>query len=329
MNSPELARKDQLIFVSDKKHLEAARQTASQAWVVSQPLVEMIDAEMSGASPHVVLVAKDVALAMSAIAFKYFRPTDHHQPVGSANIDASARISDSAQLGKNVVVGPFAVIGDHCEIGDGTIIGAHSVLEPHVKIGAGTHLHPFVYMGHHCETGRDCEIQPHSTIGSEGFGYAHDAQGGHHRITHFGRVVLGERVRIGANVQVDRGTFDDSRIGNGVIIDNHCHFGHNIQIGEGTIITGGVIAAGSVKIGRFCVIGGRTTIAGHLEITDHCQFGGVSGITKSVTEPGAYGGLPLQPLKMALKTRSSLPELPRLRKQMNLVLKKLGIDEDK
>ncbi|NJL72351.1 MAG: hypothetical protein HC888_12625 [Candidatus Competibacteraceae bacterium] len=126
----------------------------------------------------------------------------------------------------------------------------------------------------------------------------------------------------------NRGTFEDSRIGEGTKIDNHCHFGHNIVIGKNTLVTGGMITAGSTTIGSNCVFGGRTTIKGHLSITDKCQFAGLSGITKNIMQPGEYGGLPLQRVQDELRTRASLPYVPELRKQVSRILKHLGLDSD-
>jgi UDP-3-O-[3-hydroxymyristoyl] glucosamine N-acyltransferase len=219
------------------------------------------------------------------------------------------------------------VISDGCVIGDEVIVGANTVLEPKVKVGRGTHIHPLVFIGHSCEIGAECEIKPNTTIGGEGFGFAHDEKGRHYRITHYGRVIIEDRVDIGAGVQIDRGTFDDSHIGEGTKIDNHSHFGHNIRIGEHSILVAGALVAGSVSIGSHCIIGGRTNIGGHLQITDGVQLMATSSVAKSIDKPGQYGGLPIQDAQDAMKTRAVQPLLPKLRKQVNRILKKLEMEE--
>lgn len=48
---------------------------------------------------------------------------------------------------------------------------------------------------------------------------------------HFGGVVSGNNVEIGANTCIDRGTIDDT-----IIMDNLCHIAHNAIVGENSQI---------------------------------------------------------------------------------------------
>lgn len=321
LKAAENAAPDSLIFVGTAEHFRAAQSSEAKTWLVSKQMLESVPA-----SVPTVLVSPNVQLAMALIGKKFFPQTDHLQPIRGEKIHPSAQIAKSAKLGPNVIVGPGAVVGENAVVDEGCIIGANAVLEPNVKLGARTHIHPLVFIGHGCELGNDCEIKPNTTIGGEGFGYAQDKEFNHSRITHYGRVIIEDKVHIGAGVQIDRGTFLDSRIGANTKIDNHCHFGHNIQIGKNTLITGGMLVAGSVSIGSYCVIGGRTTVAGHLSIGDKVHLGGCSGVTKSVEKPGQYSGLPLQDLRSEMRTRASLKHLPEIVKQMRKVLKHLGLE---
>ncbi len=83
-------------------------------------------------------------------------------------------------------------------------------------------------------------------VGADGFGYAND-RGNWVKIPQIGRVIIGDRVEIGACTTIDRGALDDTVIGNGVIIDNQCQIAHNVVIGDNTAVAGGVIMAGSLK----------------------------------------------------------------------------------
>ena len=314
------ASEKSLIFVSNRQHFKEAVDSLAQAWVVHPNMAGSVPS-----SVKVLLTSPNPYLAMAMVGKSFFPQTRHHQAIAGPKIHPSAHVSPRARLGADCLIGPGAVIGDDCEIGDHVIIGANSVIEPGVRIGDHSHIHPLVFIGHSCQIGERCEIHPHTTIGTEGYGYAQDKSFNHHRVTHYGRVILEDGVHVGAGVQIDRGTFADSRIGAGTKIDNHCHFGHNIVIGKNTLITGGMITAGSTTIGSHCVFGGRTTIAGHLSVTDGCQFSGLSGITRDVTERGEYGGFPLKPIKAELRTRSAMLELPELAKQLRQVLKHLGI----
>lgn len=324
IRASENASPESLIFVGNQEHLRAALNSQAQTWVVSQSLQNSVPTTVS----HV-LVSPNVQLSMALIGKKLFPQTRHFEAIRGEKVHPSAQISKTARLGANCIVGPGAVIGDECIVGDNCIIGANAVLEPGVKLGARTHIHPLVFIGHSCELGADCEVHPNTTIGSEGYGYAQDKQFNHYRITHYGRVILEDRVHIGAGVQIDRGTFLDSRIGAGTKIDNHCHFGHNIQIGKNTLITGGMITAGSATLGSHCVFGGRTTVAGHLEVTDGVHTGGLTGITKSIEKPGQYAGHPIQTLRDDMRTRASMKSLPEMAKQIRQIMKHLGIGESK
>lgn len=323
IKSGATASQDSLIFVSTLAQLRDAVGSPARAWVVPATFLDKVPEDtpivVSSANPY---------LAMALVAKRFFPQTGHHRILDGPNVHPAAVISPSALLGENCLVGPGAVIGDHCEIGRDCVIGANAVLEPGVKVGERTHIHPLVFIAHDCVIGRRCEIHPQTTIGTEGYGYAQDAQFQHHRITHYGRVVIEDDVHIGAGVQIDRGTFEDSLIGAGTKIDNHCHFGHNIRVGRNTLITGGMITAGSATIGSGCVFGGRVTVRGHISVADGSHFGGVSVIANNVKEKGEYAGFPLQPLKDEMRTRAAIKELPRLLKQVRRLMKHVGLDRE-
>jgi UDP-3-O-[3-hydroxymyristoyl] glucosamine N-acyltransferase len=323
LQTPSLATARDMIFISDAKHLSEAMSGHSEFWVIQSKFAN----DLPKPSSKQIIVSANPYLAMALIGKEFFPLKPGTTPVDGLAVHPSAVISKSAVLGKNVHVGPGAVISDNCQIGDDAVIGSNTVLEPQVKIGANTFLHPTVFVGHSCEIGDYCEIKPNTTIGGDGFGYAHDQKGQYFPITHYGRVVIENRVSLGSGVTIDRGTYDDSVIGEGTKIDNLCHFGHNIQIGKNTIIVGGALVAGSVTIGSHCVFGGRVTIAGHLKICDQVQLMGISMVTKSIEQPGQYGGFPLQPASDVLKSRAILPLLPLMRKQLLRLLKKLDMEE--
>jgi UDP-3-O-[3-hydroxymyristoyl] glucosamine N-acyltransferase len=310
-----------LLFLSKAEQIKEAATCPAAAWITTDALLS----EVPDSVPFVG-ISPNPYLAMALVAKRFFPQTRSHHAISSEEkIHPSAQISPSARLGRDCLVGPGVVIGDNCDIGDRCILGANTVLEPDVKLGDDTHIHPLVFIAHSCELGKRCEVHPQTSIGTEGFGYAQDAKFNHYRVTHYGRVIIEDDVHIGAGVQIDRGTFEDSRIGSGTKIDNHCHFGHNIRIGRNTLITGGMITAGSVTLGNNCVFGGRTTVKGHLTVADGSRFAGLSGIGNDVNEPGEYGGLPLQPVQAELRTRASLKRLPGLIKDVRRIMKHLGL----
>ncbi len=304
-----------LVFMTHEKHLPTV--LASPAAVVLVPASfkkENLSLEKTW------LLSAQPELAMRFIKNEFFLQTPYRSQMLQA-IHPSAHVDSSAQLDKSVEVGPGAVISGGVEIGPRSYIGANSVIERNVKIGSDTTIHPLVYIGHNCLIGDHCEIMPQSTIGSEGYGYAHDRSGQHHRIPHSGRVILQDNVHIGASCSIDRGTIEDTIIGKGTKIDNQCHLAHNSVIGENCLITAQFGMAGSSTIGNHFISGGKASVTGHVTITNNVQISGMSGVTKNIDKPGQYGGFPLQPLGDYLKTKAAMVHLHELRKQIQKLVK--------
>jgi len=239
----------------------------------------------------------------------------------------TALVHPAATLGSDVLLGPYCVIGANASIGDGCCIGAQVVIENDVRLGAGTILHPHVFVGAGCEIGRDCEVHPHTSIGSDGFGYAVGASRRPQKIAHLGNVIIGDEVEIGSNCAIDRAKLTSTYIRSGTKLDNICHIAHNCDLGEDGFYTAGFMMAGSTTIGRRFMTGGNSVVSEHLTLADDVVLAGRSNVTSDVTEPGQYGGYPLQPLKDALRTTASLGQLNEMRKNLNRVLRHLQLPD--
>lgn len=325
LGPPESQDSSELVFLFEEAHLKKAAQGRGAALVVPKKVLSTA-LEMAGERP--VLSSPNPKLAMALIG-KAFFPHPYARPVyGEKGVHPTAIVDPTARIPNSATVGPYAVIGRDVILGENVLIGPHSVVEGGTTIGDGTHLHPAVYVAYDTRIGKNCEILPHSSIGSEGYGYATDDKGSHHRVTHYGRAVLEDNVHVGSGVFVDRGTFTDSVIGEGTKIDNYCHLAHNTRTGKNCQITAGLITAGSATLGNNNRFGGRTTIAGHITICDDVTAAGVSTIHGNVTKPGFYGGYPFVELKHHLKTLAVFPHLVEMRKNMAKIMKKLGLTEE-
>jgi UDP-3-O-[3-hydroxymyristoyl] glucosamine N-acyltransferase len=218
----------------------------------------------------------------------------------SSVIPASASIAAGSVIGRNVHIGENVVIGAGCVIGDHVAIGDHCRLYANIVVYAG------------CEFGQRCIVHSGAVIGADGFGYAQDG-GKWVKIPQVGRVLIADDVEIGANTTIDRGTLDDTLIGEGVKLDNLIQIGHNCQIGAHTAIAGCVGIAGSAKIGRHCRIGGAAMILGHLEIADGVMITPGSMITRSLGKADTYTALmPFQPHDKWLKTAANIRHLDKM-----------------
>jgi UDP-3-O-[3-hydroxymyristoyl] glucosamine N-acyltransferase len=247
-------------------------------------------------------------------------------PAPAQDIAPSAVISPDAQLGQQVCVGANAVIESGVRLEDNVVIGAGCFVGKNTRIGAGSRLWANVSVYHNVEIGHSCLIQSGTVIGSDGFGYAND-RGNWVKIPQLGRVLIGDRVEIGACTTIDRGALDDTIIGSGVIIDNQCQIAHNVVIGDNTAVAGGVIMAGSLKIGRYCQIGGASVINGHMEICDKAVVTGMGMVMRPITEPGIYSsGIPLQPNKVWRKTAALVMNIDDMNKRLKTIERKIGKD---
>lgn len=216
-------------------------------------------------------------------------------PKPAEQIHASAQVDPSAKIGKNVAIGANAVIAENVVLADNVTIGVGCYVGPGTRIGANTQLWQHVVIYHNCVIGEQCLVHAGTVIGADGFGWANEG-GKWIKIPQLGRVIIGDRVDIGASTTIDRGALDDTVISNGVIIDNQCQIAHNVFIDEDTAIAGCTVLAGSCRIGKRCLIGGATAINGHISICDDVQISGFSMVIKEITEPGAYAsGIPAAP----------------------------------
>ena len=273
------ASEGQISFLSNSKYRSQLSETAAQAVI--------LQADELAHCPSSALVMDNPYVGF-AIAAQLLDTT----PAAAHNISAQASIADDVVIGKNVKIAPFAVIESGVILGDDVEIGAGCFIGQQAEIGAGTKLWANVTVYHRVILGEHCLVQACTVLGSDGFGYAND-KGKWIKIPQLGRVLIGNRVEIGANTTIDRGALDDTIIADGVIIDNQCQIAHNVVIGENTAMAACSVIAGSTTMGRNCSIAGLVGINGHIEITDNVHFTGMSMVTKSITQPGVYSsGMP-------------------------------------
>jgi len=218
---PERAGAKDLIYVEGAKHLERAVASQAHCVVAAQGLALPGKTVLRAEQPKVAF-AKAAAILLE-------RP-----PVASG-IHPTAIVAPLAQLDADVSVGAYAVIGENTRIGAGTQIGAHSVVGADCWIGENCRIHPHVTLYTGVRVGHRVEIHAGAVLGADGFGYAFDGER-YWKFPQAGIVEIGDDVEIGANATIDRGALDDTRIADGVKLDNLVHVGHNVQIGAHSVV---------------------------------------------------------------------------------------------
>lgn len=229
-----------------------------------------------------------------------------------AVIEQPCFIHQSAQIGANVYIGAFAYIGSNVKIADNCQIHPHVVLQENVTIGENTTIYPSVNVYKDCQIGASCIIHAGAVIGSDGFGFAPDANGVYSKIPQIGNVVIEDDVEIGSNCSIDRATMGSTYIRKGVKIDNLCQIAHNVDVDQHTAMAAQVGIAGSAKIGKHVMIGGQTGIAGHLSVADHTKIVAQSGIPSTVKKADTLMGTPAIPINDYKRSHIGFRRLPGL-----------------
>lgn len=226
-------------------------------------------------------------------------------------------ISSSAKIGEDVFVGAFSYIGENVKIGKSAKIFPNSFIGDNVIIGEHCIIHPGVKIYHDCILHNHVIIHAGTVIGSDGFGFAPQADGSFKKVPQIGNVVLEDNVEIGANTTIDRATLGSTCIKAGAKLDNLIQIAHNVEVGESTVIAAQVGVSGSTKIGKNVMIGGQAGLVGHIQIADGSKINAQSGVSKSMKEPyTAVTGSPAGDYTSALRSQAVFRNLPALEKRV-------------
>lgn len=294
---------DQVSFLANPQYRKFLATTQAAA-----VLLKPADAEGYAADA---LLVPDPYLAYARISH-LFDP----KPKAAVGIHPTAVVAADAFVDPAASVGAYAVIESGAHIGAGVTIGAHCFIGARSVIGEGGWLAPRVTLYHDVRIGQRVVIQSGAVLGGEGFGFANE-KGVWQKIAQIGGVTIGDDVEIGVNTAIDRGAMDDTRIGNGVKLDNQIQIAHNVQVGDHTAMAACVGISGSAKIGKHCMLAGGVGLVGHIEICDGVFVTGMTMVTRSITEPGAYSsGTAMQPAAEWRKSAARMRHLDDMARRL-------------
>lgn len=307
-----------LTFIANSRYASEVENTQASAVVVPR------NWDKPCGSPAMIRVDDpDKAFAQAA---EFFAPPPIEVEPG---VHAVAVVADDTTLGEGVSVGPFCVIESGARIGAGTVLSAGCYVGHRVSIGEQCKLYPGVSIREDCRMGNRNILHNGVVIGSDGFGYTVDEKGVRHKIPQIGIVVIGDDVEIGANTTIDRARFGETRIGNGVKIDNLVQIAHNCIIGDHTVVVAQTGIAGSAAIGKYVILAGQSAVTGHVKVGDRVVLTGQSGISKD-TPPGAImRGSPAVPMNQMMKEVALVRRLPKMKKVLDNLVKRVAELEDK
>lgn len=250
------------------------------------------------------------------------RVNDGYHP--TAVIHPEAKVAETAQIGANVVISKGAVVGEHTRILPNSYIGNNA------KIGDNCFFHAGVNIGDRVVVGNDCILHHGVSLGADGFSFVtenpdnieqarkdgeiktENKEQKIFKIPSLGSVVIGNNVEIGANTTIDRGTIENTIIGDDTKIDDLVMIGHNCRIGKGCMIVSQVGIAGSCVIGDRVVIAGQAGLADHINIGSDSIIAAAAGVSKSFPEKSIVVGTPAVPRKEFIKQLKTLKDAGEL-----------------
>lgn len=267
-------------------------------------------------------------LAMMKLLHLFYLPPD-----APSGIHPTATVHPDAKLGENVSIGPNVVVSRNASIGNNTKVLANVYVGRSAQIGENCMIHPGCNIGDSVVLGNKVVLQHGVSIGADGFSFVTEnpnnieqakqdgaineinAKQKIYKIPSIGSVVVGDDVEIGANTCIDRGTIENTEIGEQTKIDNLVQIGHNCKIGKGCMIVSQVGIAGSCKIGDRTVLAGQAGLADHLDIGADSIVMARAGVSKSFPEKSIIVGTPAVPRKEFIKQIQTLKKAEELIKK--------------
>jgi len=177
----------------------------------------------------------------------------------ATEIHPTAVVSDEAQLGVDVRIGPQAVIGPAVTIGDRTRIGPQVVIDGVTRLGA------------------DNIIVGQANIGGAPQDFSYEGEPTH--------VEIGDRNTIREFVTINRGTIKGggvTTVGDDCLFMACCHIAHDCEIGSNVVLANNALLAGHVAVDRGAIISGAASAHQFVTVGSFAYVGGMTRIIQDV-----------------------------------------------
>ncbi len=310
----EEAQQGALAFLSNPKYEPFLYTTGASAVIVSETL------ELKKPVAAALIRVADPYSSFSTL-LAYYQQAVLASKVG---VEEPCFIGQGSTIGEGHYRGAFSYIGNNCKIGQNVRIYPQVYIGDNVTIGDNTTLFAGVKLYANTVVGANCTLHAGVVLGSDGFGFAPQADGSYKNVPQIGNVVLEDDVNIGANTTIDCATMGSTVVRKGTKIDNLVQVAHNVEIGQHTVIASQTGISGSTKIGSQCVIAGQVGIVGHISIADKTTIGAQSGVSKSIRESGTIiQGSPAFDYKQNLKAITVFRKLPELQRELDELKEKI------
>ena len=307
----EEGQKGDLCFLANEKYTPHIYTTKASIIIVNTSFIS--DTEITAT----LIKVEDAYSSFSQLLELY-----NKMQFNEVGISKKADIDKNSSIGDTVFIGAFTSICEGVSIGNNVKIHPNCYIGKNVTIGDNSIIYPNVSIYHNCKIGNNNIIHSGVVIGSDGFGFAPNAENNYDKISQIGNVIIDDGVEIGANTTIDRATMGSTKLGKGVKLDNLIQIAHNVEVGDHTVIAAQAGVAGSSKIGKNCMIGGQTAVSGHLTIADEVKIAGQSGIASSIKQVGKIVQGPMAfDIKDFQRSYIIFKKLPNLYRTVNTLKK--------
>ena len=271
-----------LVFVDHPKYYDKCLNSDASCIIINNKEVEI-------PAGKAILFCEDPFQAYVKIITN-FKPIQH----------SNTAVSKDLQLGKDTIIMPNVFIGNNVRIGDNCII------YPGVSIMSDTII------------GNNVIIQANTVIGSDAFYYntKKNRADWYTKMPSCGRVILEDKVEIGAGCTIDRGVSGDTITGRCTKIDNMVHIGHDTQTGANCLFAAGVAIAGGVKIKSGVTLWGQVGVNKTITIEDNVTVMGHSEVVGSLEEGKTYLGFPAEEASIKRREFVWIRRIPELWKKV-------------
>lgn len=203
-------------------------------------------------------------------------------------------IKELSYIAKNVV------------IGEDTIIEPFVFIDENVIIGNNCHIKSGVKIYKNVTIGNNCTIGANTVVGDIGFGIERMAPGKRQKISfegipmkmpHYGGVIIGDNVEIGALTTIVSGAIEPTLLEDYVKVDDHVHIAHNVKLRKGSLIVAAAEISGSTEIGENSWIGPNSSLMQKIKIGKNTIIGIGTNVLKSSEENEVLIGNPAKSLR--------------------------------
>ncbi len=323
VQEPGCAADDELAIAVDGKFAGALREGGARAAILWQ------GADWRDLGLEAVIFAPVPRLALAHLTHVFDAPPDL-----APGIHPTAFVDPSAEIGESPSIGPLTVVGASVRIGANARICGHCSIGPEVEIGPNALVREGVRILERTRIGADFRCHANTVIGADGFAYVTpdpevierakatgevapaDTGAGLVRINSLGSVLIGDRVEIGANVAIDRGTIASTVIGDDSKLDNLVHIAHNVNIGRSCLICAQVGFGGSAVLGDRVFLAGQVGVGDHVIVGSDVVVAGKSGVSSNVPSGRIMMGNPAMKMELNVESYKALRRLPRLFKKV-------------